>query len=103
MTDEDFDFTTSFSFSESPGQDCVTVNLLADFSVEGDHRFDVELNSSKPSISTSGTTNITIQDTNGMFYNCFVKSVANLARIYQKMTLSSFEVMIHSICEYLNV
>lgn len=67
VNEEDFLFTSSFTFNELSRMDCVDVNLLDDFSVEGDHRFTVQLTvSDEPTISTSGFTEIIIQDTDGM-------------------------------------
>ena len=67
IENEDYSITSSFSFTESPSQNCVQVALLSDFSVEGDHTFVVQLNTSNewPMINTTGSTDIIIQDTNG--------------------------------------
>lgn len=60
--------------------DCVGVNLHYDFSIEGDHTFTVQLNvSDEPIISTSGFTDIIIEDTNGIG-NFVMSSVSDVSK-----------------------
>ena len=66
VTDEDYLIPSQFNFISIPSQDCVTVDLLSDSSLEGCHSFTVSLNVPEyPTINTTGLTDILIEDTNG--------------------------------------
>ena len=66
VTDEDYLIPTQFNFTSIPSQDCVTVDLLSDSSLEGRHSFTVSLDVPEyPTINTTGLTDILIEDTNG--------------------------------------
>lgn len=66
VTDEDYFITSQFNFTSIPSRDCVDVDLLSDSSLEGCHGFTVSLNvPDYPSITTTGLTDILIEDTNG--------------------------------------
>ena len=65
VSTDDYSITSLFTFTTSPSQDCVDIELLEDSSIEGCHSFSVSLvEPEEPAFSTSGITDILIEDTN---------------------------------------
>ena len=64
MNEEDYSITSSFTFYSSPSQECIDIILHNDDSLEGLHSFSVNLNEQPLNISTSGVTDILIEDAN---------------------------------------